>query len=285
MVGRQIARVEAARLARSPGTWLAGVGVLAVLAAGTALPALLGLEGDPAIGSALLLGPGVDIVLPLVVIVFGYPAVAGHRARGSIAVFLSAPADRGRVLLALWLARAVVLGALTIGALLGAVATIWGLYGAPPVRPVAGFAGLTVLAVLCLTSIAVGVSAAVRRPVRALAILVAGFVLAYGLWEPMVELGYEAIADPGSAEPPWQVRGLLLANPLESYGSAAHATLPPSPHFSVDVGGETASATQGERVGSRLPWIGLVGRIAIMVAWAGGVLAIGYLRLSRAEFR
>ncbi len=280
----EIVRLEVERVARSPGTWLATAGLLAVLAGGTALPAALDVPADGATGVALLLGPGVEIVMPLLVVVFGYTAVAGHRERGTITLFLSGRSARGTVLASLFLARAIALVAMTLTALIGAVAVVVMLYGRPPLGPTVAFAALTGVAVLSFVAIAVGASAAVRHPPRALAILVGGFLLAYGLWEPAVEFAHAALSQPGGGRP-WPVRGLVLVNPLESYTSAADGILPASRHLAVDVGGETTAGDPGERVGGEISPAGLAVRLAILVGWATMAYAVGHTRFHNAELR
>lgn len=281
MIPRQVASLEIRRLLRSPGILLAAVGFAGVAAGGVAIPRVALEEANADLGTAFLLGPAVDLLLPLVVILLSYGAVAGHRDRGSIHMLLAAPSRREGLFAAVWLARtAIVLGIVAAGLIAGIV-TIHLLYGPPPAAPVFEFVLLTALAAVTFTSVGVGVSAATARPVRALAILVAGFVLAHAVWEPLVR-GTEAMTRAESGGN--RVADLaIMANPLAAYRTIANARLPPSPHLALEVDGAGASATAGELVGGEVAATDQLVGIAVLLGWTLLGLGIGVVRFRTAE--
>lgn len=281
MSAQHIATLEARRLARSPGVWIAGLLFAATIVLGVSIPAVAMSDPDAAIGAAFLLGPGVELMLPLIVIVFTYGAVANHRARGSVHVFLQAPVDRRSVLGGILLGRICIVLALIGGGLVIAVGSIWFLYGPPPLRPVAAFVGITLVAGVVLTCIGVGVSACFRRPVRALAVLIGGFLLAHFLWELLVSGTYTAWT--GTANGSWLIEVLTLVSPLEAYDTLADGVLPASPHLELSLdGGETATE-RGDIAGGKLGARTAIGALVSLIGWAVTCLVVGIRQFSTAE--
>lgn len=281
MTWRTASRLELRRLRRSPGVWLAAIAFGAVLAAGVSLPRLATGTTDPDVGAAFLLGPAVDLVLPLLVIGLTYDAIAGHRERGTVHVFLAAPIDRTSLFAGLLVARIVILlGVTTIGLLAGVVGVVV-LYGPPPIGRTAGFAALTLAATGAFACVGVGVSAALDRSGRALGVLVAGFVLAHAIWEPAVTATHAALTD--AAAPDRWVDRLILLSPLEAYGTAANGILPPSPHLAVAVDGGDTSAETGAAVGGAIARGDLALAIGVLVGWALLLLVLARYRFQRAD--
>lgn len=277
-----VAAIETRRLARSPGLWLATVGFAFVLVAGVSIPYLTGVDVDGTTGTAFLLGPAVDLVLPLLAVLLTYGAVAGHRQRGSIHVFLSAPIARRSILVGILVSRIVVLWAIVLVGVVAGVAVVLGLYGRFPILTVFQFTLLTCIAAAAFASIGVGVSAMTRRPIRALTTLVGGFVVAYALWEPVVRGTYAVVATPTDQLPRY-VEVAMLGNPLESYGRIAHGILPPSPHLDIDIEGGATSAEAGPLVGGELATLELFAGLLILGLWATVTVWVGTMRFRTAE--
>ena len=280
----RIAVFDARRLLRSPGAWIGTVVFAFVQSLGVALPALALESPSPAIGTAFLLGPATDIVLPILAIVLTFGAIAGERDRGRLTVFLSTPLDRAQILLGTLLGRAsLVMLAVTIGSIPG-ILTIVALYGAPEPRPIVGFLLISILASFTYASIGVGISATFATPARSVAVLIGGFVFAYALWEPATTaLHYLHTGSlPGPAPPRW-FEILQMLSPLEAYSHALNGVLPPSPHLVLAITEEGIDADAGEFVGGALSAGdgGLV--VAICGLWSAAAVSLGYLRLKRAD--
>lgn len=277
-----VAVIECRRLLRSPGVWLATIGLALVMGIGVVLPHLSMEDPTPSVGAAFLLGPGTDLLLPFIVIIFTYGAIAGHRDRGSIHVLLASPVDRSRVFLGLLLARSATIFVMTaVGVGVGIVAIV-GLYGLPPARPVFSFVLLTILGSMAFASIGVGTSALLARPIHALSTLLVGFVVAHALWEPLVSgLAHVVGFDPDARG----IEVVTLLSPLEAYSAAADGVLPPSPHLTLELDGSDAGALEGELVGGNIATADLAMSIGVLIGWAILVVLLGHWRFERAEIR
>ena len=282
MTARAIAALETQRLLRSPGIWLAALGFSTVLAGGVSIPYLTGIEADAATGSAFLLGPAVDLLLPLIAILLTFGAIAGHRAAGSIHVFFSAPITRRGVLTGVLFSRILVLWMIVAVGMLVGVGTTVLLYGVPPIMPVVQFTVLTLVGAAVFVSVGVGVSALTASPIRALTTLIGGFIVVYALLEPLLH-GVSAATMGSSEDVSRSVDHALLVSPLESYGRIAHGILPPTPHLDVAVDGSDATAETGALVGGEIATVDLFTAIGMLLAWASVLLVIGWVRFERAE--
>lgn len=280
MTTRSVIALELRRLTRSPGVWIAALGFGLVVVAGVSIPHLTLDDPSASVGAAFLLGPGTDLLLPLIVIVFTYGAVATHRERGSIHVLLSAPVDRRGVFVGLLLSRVIVLLGITACGLVAGVAATIGLYGLPPGRPVIVFSLLTLCATIVFCWIGVGVSASLRRPIRVLSALVGGFIIAQALWSPLVSGLFQLSGRDATSR---LAERITMLSPLEAYTTGANGVLPPSPHLDIEVDGSEAGAIEGELVGGEIATLDLTLAFGVLAGWAVLLVLIGYLRFERAE--
>lgn len=284
MTVRRLASTELARLARAPGVWIAAVLFGALLVAGVALPGLLLEEATPAIGTAYLLGPAVDVILPTIAIVLTYGAIAGVRSDGRIKVYLGMPVRRRDILLGIACSRIAIVWIVMMCGLFVGVATIGILYGRPPIRPILAFASLSLLASASFVGIGVGISALVGTPIRAIATLVGGFLLAHALWEPICRAAASLLIDDFTSEsPPRWYELIILASPLEAYTTAANGVLPPSPHVAIAIGDGGARADSGALVGGEISTATLTIAIGWLVLWGLGSMLAGTVALRAAE--
>lgn len=279
---RHVIRIEGHRLVSAPGVWLATVGFVTAVALGVTIPYLSLSDPSASVGAAFLLGPGTDILLPFLIVIFSYSAIAGHRNRGSIHVFLQMPIDRRRMYFGITLARVVVISTIAFfGLVVGSIVCLL-LYGIPPVTPVLAFVAMTIVATICFTAIGVGVSGIFARPIHALSVLIGGFVVAHVLWELLVSGGV-AIIHGSDAATSRTAEFLTLLSPLEAYRTAGHGLLPPSPHLDFDLEGSEASATPGSLVGGEIAASELALILIILGVWAVVLLLIGYRQFRNAE--
>lgn len=284
MSAPRIARLDALRLFRSPGLWVATVLFALLVVAGVTLPALLLESPPPEIGAAFLLGPAADLVLPVIAIVLTYAAVAGLRADGRVKVLLGTPVGRRSILIGVLLSRIVAAWAITGAGVLVGIAAIVVLYGVPPLRPVASFVLLTLLATASYVGVGIGVSAAVATSTRAIASLIAGFIVAHSLWEPLCRgLYYLVMGDlPGRSPPGWY-DVLVLLSPVEAYTRAADGVLPPSPHLDIAIGEGGTRADAGALVGGEIGAATLGVALVSLWAWGTGAVLLGMYAFDTAE--
>ena len=273
-----IASLDARRLRRSPGIWLATVCAAGALVAGVALPWLLLSGVDANTGVAFMLGPGTDLVLPTVAILATYGAIAGQRDDATLSTVLAQPYRRRDVLAGVAVARILTMVGVTTVAIAAAVAAVIVLYGVPPILRLAAFAAVTVVAVGCYAAIGVAVSASVASRARAAAALLPGFLIAYGLWSPVFH-GIESVA---FDRPPSWFEHVAMVNPLAAYGAAANELLPPTPHLAIAVDDGGVDATAGELVGGGTDPMVVGLALCVLVAWSVVTLLIARWRLDRA---
>lgn len=284
MIIRRIAKTELLRLVRAPGIWIAALLFGALLVAGVALPGLVLEEASSAIGTAYLLGPAVDVILPTIAIVLTYGAIAGIRSDGRIKIYLGMPVRRRDILLGIACSRIVIVWILMLSGLFVGIATIGVLYGRPPIRPILAFAVLSLLASASFVGIGMGISALVGTSIRAIATLVGGFLVAHALWEPACRaIVYLLVDDVSSESPPRWYDIIVLASPLEAYTTAANGVLPPSPHVAIAIGDGGARADPGALVGGNISTTTLAIAISWLVLWGVGSIIVGILALRAAE--
>lgn len=273
----RIARLDLLRLRRSRGLWMLAFVLTAGVSLGVTVPATTATAETPATGLAFLLGPGLELLLPIVIAVGTAGSIARQREAGRLPALLSAPYRREDLLFGVLLARTVGGLAMTGVALLSAGIAILVLYGIPPVAEMALFTGLTLAAVVTFVFVGTGLSAAVRSPTAALATLLMGILFAHAFWDPLI--GVVVRATPLSSASVWEP-WLRQADPMSAYVVAADAVLPASPHIeiTVDSDGMTsesqAPSNSGEATRSEL-----LRALAIFSAWASASLVIARRRI------
>ena len=272
-------RRELTIVLRSPGFWIGIVAFGLLLTGGAMLPAAMFADPDPALGAAFLLGPATDIVLPLIAIIFGHAVIAGRRENGEFNQLLGFPYRRGELCLLLATARIVaVVGTILLTCLVAAGA-IWWIYGSISITRAGAFIALTALTAGIYTTIAIGVSAMVRTRIRALGILLGGFAIAYGIWEPLLE----GIRATDRIDRSWPDR-LIQANPLHAYSSIADAILPAAPHVNVVFDDGDLIADAGSVVGGTDPTFTTVGiPLLVLLGWWCLPLLLGLYSVTSAD--
>ncbi len=274
-----IAVLDARRLWRSPGIWLAALCCTFALVVGVSLPWLLLSDVEPATGVAFMLGPGTDLLFPTVAMLATYGAIAGQRDTATLSMVLAQPYRRRDVLAGVATTRMLTMVAVSLVAIVAATVAVIGLYGMPPFRYVVAFTAITVVAVACYAAIGVAVSASVASRTRAAAVLLPGFVFAYGLWSPLL-YGIETIA---FDRPPSWFEHVELINPLAAYGAAANELLPPTPHLAIAVDDGGIDTTTGELVGGSADLVVVGLALCVLAAWTIGSLLFARWQLDRAS--
>lgn len=272
-----VARLEVRRLLASPGVRIATFVFAVVVAIGTAIPYLATTEADPATGAAFLLGPGAELVFPVIAVLVTYASVSGHRSGGTIHVLFAIPIDRRGLLVGIAIARVLVLSVIVLVGLAVGIGACLFLYGVPPMGRVLGFVLLTLVAGVSFVVIGVGTSAATGHPRRALAFLIGGLLTAHAVWRPVVTNVLGPSLDPTLRD------AVLRLSPLEAYRAAALGILPASSYLSIDVDGEEGAIAEGQRVGGELLAGELLFVLGVLVAWAAIATYVGLRRMRRAD--
>lgn len=285
MSSRLIARFEAIRLITSPGIVLSTILLASIIAGGTLLPRIGLADPEVDYGVAFLLGPGTEIVLPLVAVLLSYRAITVHRERGTVTLFLGAPNRRTDVFRGVLAGRIVVILVISVLALSIAFGTILIAYGRPSLRTIVLFGLLTCLAAIAYTVIGVSISAAVRTSVRAVTILVGAVFFFHTLWSSVLRLLHYAMTGsyPGD-DPAWWFDPVHMLSPLEAYTTGVNAVLPPSPHLFFAVDDSGIDAETGEMVGGTASSGDATLAIAVLCCWMLGSYLIGSIRFRRIEF-
>lgn len=286
MRGIDVAVLGLRRLSRSPGIWISMLLFVGVIVVGVAIPAFVLEEADAAIGAAFLLGPGVDLILPVIAVIGTYASISGIIADGRIKIFLGTPTNRSNVLLGILFSRIIIVCSIAMGGIFAGVLALIGLYGLPPIGPILGFAGLTLIASASYVAIGVGVSAMMGSSVRALGVLIGVFVIGNTLWEPAWRGGYYLLGNsvPGDDPPRW-LELMMLVSPFESYTTVADGILPRSPHLAIAIDESGAAAEAGPLVGADLAPLDGAMAIAVIVIWAIISLLVGYRALETVDIR
>ena len=272
-----VAMLDGKRLSRSPGLWIAMVGCVFAIAGGVVLPGLFLSEVNAGVGLAFMLGPGTDLVVPIVALLTTYGAIAGQRERGSITILLGTPHRRIDVLGGILIARVVAVVGILMLAIATATLLILVMYGVPPIRRLLVFTVVAVLAVICYCSIGVAVSATVSSRNRAIAILLPGLLFAYGVWSPLLR-GVETVV---FESVPWWFDYAELVNPLAAFGTAAHEILPPTPHLAVAIDEGGLDAEAGAFVGGSAT-VSVIGfAIGVLLWWTIIPLLVARWRMGR----
>lgn len=285
MSALRIARFEWKRLRLAPGILLASLLLAGVIAGGTLIPHL-GLDDPPVdYGVAFLLGPGTELLLPLVAVLLSYGAIAALKERGTLSLFLGAPNRRFDVFVGVLIGRITVALTMTVVALLTAIGVIIVVYGFPSLRTVGAFILFTGFATVAYTTIGVAVSASVTNRIRAVTILVAGVFIFHTLWSGMLQLlHYLLTGSYPHSESAWWFDSLHTLSPLEAYSTTVNWVLPPSPHLFVAVDDSGIDAETGDMVGGGVTTGEATFAIAILAAWILGSFLIGLYRFNTREF-
>ena len=262
-----IVRLELRRLRRAPGIWLAGLAFTILLVGGAILPLFALEERDSELATALLLGPATEVVLPMIAILLSYGAIATLRENGGIKVILGPPIDRNTLLWGVFVARALVISAIVILGTIATAGVITVVSSPPPLRAIAGFFVFSLLAGVNFVAIGVATSAVFATRVRAIAALLAGFVVTHAIWDPLIS-GVRAIT--GASADDWWIRLGTWINPLGAYTRALNGVLPPSPHLTVRVDDAGVQAEAGEYVGETLTTLELTAAVVVLLCWAIG---------------
>jgi len=258
----RIARHDFLNVRRSRLLW----GVVGAYVLFTAL--LLGSQSasDPESATELFVGvTGITaLVLPVVAIVAGYLAVAGEREAGTIKLRLGLPDSRRALLAGKLLSRS-----LTVVLGLGAAAVVsvalsFALFDGVDPSVLGRFAAVSALFALSNVAIAVGLSAMAATRARATTLGFGFYVCWNVLWlvgSDYVVGGVRALADlAGGSLTPAAAGYVRALSPVGAYIEAMDLA------FTVPGSGS-------------LPWFG----VAVLLAWAVAVPALGYWRFRSAE--
>jgi len=257
-VGRALIAHEL--LERTRDRWVMVITLLfAVLAMGIAA-----YGGSSEVSAAVITGPSLvtlaTFLVPLVALILGHDAIVGERERHTLGLLLSLPVNRGEVLVAKFLGRALALcGAIGVG--LGSAA-LWLPAGQRSV--VLSLVPQTLLLGLCFLSLGVFISSAVSRVATAASLaVVSWFTLVF-----FYDLGLLAllVGTDGSVSQEIIV-WLVSLNPAGLYRTGLMQQLV----------GETSMTELGLRVSLPGPWA----RALIWSAWTALPLGAGVALLNR----
>lgn len=228
-----------------------------------------------------LVGP-VALLVPLTALIIGYKSLAGEVESGSAKFLLSLPHTRRDALLGKWVGRSAVLALSILIGVLVALVVVLVLYDRPSLDTLAVFSGLSLLLGVVYIAIAVGLSGLTNSTSRATVYAAGFFVLFEVVWDFVPNLLWYVIngsffptrvSTPGAAyldAPGWF---FLVGNlsPTSAYNSALNAFAP----------GQTLTLQPAFET---VP-VYLTGpaNLAIMLAWLGLALAVGYRRFAGAD--
>lgn len=212
------------------------------------------------------------VFLPLTALSITYESVVGKRADGSLKLLLGLPYSRADVVAGTYLGRyAVVLAAALAGLVAAHLVAL--AMGAPvDVALGAGLFGLLTLLALAFVGLAIGLSTVTRSTTRAAAGAFGLFLLAFGLWDLLVQaLVYVASGFRGPGSTPEWANVVANLNPLTAYRNAVAGVFPRLADNVLSGGG--ASAFYEE------PGFAVL----VLVAWGVLVPLGGYLRFRGAD--
>lgn len=228
-----------------------------------------------------------ELVVPLVVLLFGHAAITGERERGGLRTLLALPLSRHDVLLGTLLGQtAVVVSTLSVGLLLVGVPMAWVYDGFALVRYV-GLAASILGFAACFVAVAVGVSAAVRSRGRALGAAVAVYAVTTPFWRLLLGLVRAATGvsplrylQAPDVAPAWYVF-VQRARPGTAWRNVVTEwVVPVLPDTHVGARStEPRLTTQGPEPFFLDAWF----LALVVLAWALVPLAVGYWRFRDAE--
>jgi ABC-2 type transport system permease protein len=269
--------------ARRSWTFRAVVALFVLLTAGVSAVPMVVPSIDATVAEAIAVAVRAGgLLFPVIALVAAYHSVTGERESGSLRVLLSLPPSRRDVVVGKLLGRgAVVLAAVAVAAAATAVVAVLG-YGSLPLASLASLSALLALVGLACVGVAVGVSAAVRTRARAMALVVAFYLVTGLLWNVVVDAVRLVAGEVGllvaGATPGW-LRLLSIATPTAAFNRAYDALSGSSAENAVGAGG-TASAAAG--AGGPDPLAAALGSwplpVALLLAWSLLPPAFGYLR-------
>lgn len=276
-----VARKDLTDVTRSRGSW-AGLTVLALVGALVAY----GFRGyrlgpnEQVLTLLRTLVPAVGLLLPVVVLVVSYLAIAGERQSGGIKFLLGVPNTRRDVFFGKFLSRlGAVVGGVTFLFATGA-AVAYATHGALPVAASAGLFAATLGYAAVFVAVAVAVSAAVTGRGRGMGVSV-GVYLVFVMFYAVPGIGIRGIAGYlhrdvlGATANPTLYDAVTYTSPYTAFRQAANLALPAAYETPV---------FRGPPDGGTLPWyLGAELSVAIFAAWFAVPLAIGYRRFDRAD--
>ncbi|MFB6151566.1 MAG: ABC transporter permease subunit [Haloarculaceae archaeon] len=209
-------------------------------------------------------------LVPVAALLAGYNAVVGERAGGTLTFLLGLPHTRRDVIVGKAVGRT---GAVLLPVTAGFLGTAVAVVVAYPTFRVWHFlavVGASLLLAATFVSVAVGLSALVRSPVRTVAVTMGLFVVWMFLWD-LVPTGIYFLLHgsvPGSQVPPDWFFFVQRLNPLDGYLALVTAALP-----------TLESPVPSPRAAYLSPAVTLL----VFAAWLVGPLAVGYLRFRSAD--
>lgn len=267
---------------RSRALWIASGIFLVLMVLVVSLVVWVFSNPDPRLASTFLNGPATDAVLPIIGLVIGYKAIVGERETGNVKFLLGLPHSRRDIVIGKFLGRFAVLSVAIVIGFAAAAAIIVAVLGVPPVVPMVSYLLFVLLGGAAVVATAVGVSAVVSTPSRAIAAVVGGYIFATTLWS-IVPSGLHYVVNgelPRPDAPLW-VEVVDHLNPLVAISAGGSALLPNDSKIEVLVteSGITASET-GPAPDSAVD--SLVNEpiflVGILLLWTVLPLAVGYLR-------
>lgn len=259
-----VARKDFADAVRSRMFW--GLSLIMLLLASIGMYVPQAVESNPTANDGVAVLSGVmAIVVPIIALVVGYRSIVGERETGSLRMVLSLPLKRWEVLVGKFAGRtAVMVVPILIGFAL-AIPLVLVLYGRLPGSEYGEFVTAVVVIAVVFVALAVGISSSFASRGHALAAAVGIYVVFEFFWE-LVPLGlyYAANGELPTGDNPTWVEALFRVSPLQSVTAAAEG---------LWNGVSTAEPLVLQE------WFAAL----IVLLWIAIPLAVGYLRLERAD--
>lgn len=275
---------------RAKTLWLVS-GLFVLLMGGAVYAPSAILDADITADQAItFLGGPTNTVLPIVALAGGYMAIVGERESGSIKILLSLPFTRRDVVLGKLVGRYAIVSLGILAGFIVAFVAAKPAYGSfPSIAPFGGYVLATLLLGAAFVSIAIGISAFVSTRNRAMAAVIATYVLFNGFWG-VVTTGLHYLlkggTPSGSELPAWYVF-LERVNPIKAFSVLSQSIVETTgTGIQLSASGSaqsTAQSTAGRIAGEAPIYLTDWATVALLIAWVVVPIFVGYVHFNRSD--
>jgi len=207
-------------------------------------------------------------VIPITALIAAYLSIAGERQSGRIRVLLSLPPSRQDVVIGKFVSRSVLMSIAIGVAYLVAVVVSVAFYRDLPLVTLFWTVGLSCLMATSFVGLAVGISAATRSRMQALALVLFIFVVTVVLWTPLLGAISGLVAFGLDSQPDGLIAFLDVFPPSSTFGAL----------YDSLVGALVGPATESDAFYRSDPFL-----FVLLVAWAVVPVALGYVVFERVD--